>query len=265
MNLTDGSRRQVGHDGPVLYNNRARAGSFGEDAEAYDSARPTYPAALVDDLLAGGALSVLDVGCGTGIVSRLFTARGKQVLGVEPDPRMAQVARSHGLEVETATFEEWDDAGRRFDLLVAGQAWHWVDPVVGAAKAARVLRPGGRIGLFWNRGRVPDGLRQEIDAAYRELAPELTETHPQRQLGPAESLRADGRFRSVQLRAYPHVVEYTTASWLALLPTHSNHRLFDPERRARLLDRIGECIDAAGGHFVIDYNTALVTAVTEGT
>ena len=57
---------------------------------------------------------------------------------------MAEVARRRGLAVEVAAFEAWEPAGRRFDAVVAGQAWHWIDPDAGAAKAAEVLRPGGR-------------------------------------------------------------------------------------------------------------------------
>lgn len=94
----------------MLHEDRRRAGSFGEDAEQYDRARPSYPAVLVDDLLSEGAHDVLDVGCGTGKVARLFLARGCDVLGVEPDERMAAVARRHGVVVEIATFEEWDSA-----------------------------------------------------------------------------------------------------------------------------------------------------------
>jgi SAM-dependent methyltransferase len=98
---------------------------------------------------------VLDVGCGTGIEARQFQAAGCRVLGVEPDPRMAQFARRSGLEVEVAGFEAWDPAGRTFDAVIAGQAWHWVDPVAGAAKAAQVLRPGGRLAVFWNMDQPP--------------------------------------------------------------------------------------------------------------
>jgi hypothetical protein len=68
------------------------------------------------------------------------------VLGVEPDARMAGFARRTGVEVEMATFEAWEPAGRTFDAVVAGQAWHWVNPVAGAAKAAQVLREAGGFG-----------------------------------------------------------------------------------------------------------------------
>ena len=81
----------------MLHDDRRRAGSFGDDADQYDRARPTYPAPLVDDLLDDGTHDVLDVpdvGCGTGKVGRLFAARGCAVLGVEPDERMAAVDRA---------------------------------------------------------------------------------------------------------------------------------------------------------------------------
>jgi SAM-dependent methyltransferase len=109
---------------------------------------------------------VLDVGCGTGIVGRLFQAADCRMLGVDPDPRMAELARQGGLEVEVSTFEAWDPAGRRFDAIVAGQAWHWVDPVAGAAKAAQALRPGGRLAVFWNAFQPPADLNNAFGEAY---------------------------------------------------------------------------------------------------
>src|SRR5206468_196610 len=80
-------------------------------------------------------------------------------------------ARSYGLHVEAGTFEEWDAAGRTFDLLIAGQAWHWVDPEPGARKAAAVLRPGALAAMFWNQARQADGVREAIEGVYARLAP----------------------------------------------------------------------------------------------
>ena len=118
------------------------AQAFGSIAEKYDRARPRYPAALIDAIaerLPGHTL--LDLGIGTGISAEPFRDRGFAVLGVEPDPKMAALARKKGFEVEAGRFEDWDSAGRTFDGVIAGQTWHWVDPVVGAAKAASVLHP----------------------------------------------------------------------------------------------------------------------------
>src|SRR5690348_17343316 len=100
-----------------LHGDRDRASSFGSVAEQYDRLRPSYPGALIDDLVAPRPRSALDVGCGTGKVARALTRRGITVLGVEPDQRMADVARQHGIPVEVATFESWNSTRRTFDLL----------------------------------------------------------------------------------------------------------------------------------------------------
>src|SRR3954470_19463645 len=134
---------------PEPHQYRQAPESFGRGPGRHDRARPGYPDAMVERIVAAGpGPDVLDVGCGTGIVARQFQAAGCTVLGVEPDPRMAGFARRTGVETEVATFEAWDPAGRAFDAVVAGQAWHWVDPVAGAAKAAQVLRPEGRLAVF---------------------------------------------------------------------------------------------------------------------
>src|SRR5689334_123682 len=95
------------------HRHRTVAESFGSNAERYDRARPGYPAALIDRIVAGSpGRDVLDVGCGTGIAARLFQAAGCTVLGVDPDERMADLARRYGVPVEVATFETWDPAGQ---------------------------------------------------------------------------------------------------------------------------------------------------------
>src|SRR6187549_1441761 len=138
---------------------RQVAESFGEDAERYDRTRPRYPDALIERIAAAGP-DVLDVGSGTGIAARQLQAAGCCLLGVEPDARMAAFGRSHGVAAEVSTFEAWDPAGRVFDAVVAGQAWHWVDPVAGAVKAATALRPDGRLAVFWNVFQPPPDLTE---------------------------------------------------------------------------------------------------------
>src|SRR5215471_17834429 len=92
---------------------RQVAESFGSDAQRYDRARPRYPEAMVRQVVAAcPGLDVLDVGCGTGIAARQFLAAGCRVLGVDPDARMADLARRRGVEAEVAPFETWDPATR---------------------------------------------------------------------------------------------------------------------------------------------------------
>src|SRR5271170_1684741 len=166
-------RKQSEQPPPELHKARLMAESFGNDAEGYDRARPGYPDALVARIVAGSpGLDVLDVGCGTGIAARQFQAAGCRVLGVEPDARMAEFARSTGVEAEVATFEAWDAAGREFDAVVAGTAWHWVDPVAGAARAAQVLRPGGRIAPFHHVFQSPPEVAEALAQVYRRVVPD---------------------------------------------------------------------------------------------
>ncbi len=251
----------------MLFENRVRAESFGAAAELYDRSRPTYPAELFDFLLGAHPRRVLDVGCGTGIVAALLAERGCDVLGVEPDARMALIARDKGFEVEVSHFETWTDAGRRFDLVTSGQAWHWIDPTTGLVKAATALRPGGRIALFWNLSRLPEPLSAALDAVYARFAPELAGRstalghYSDRGGGTVASLRGSGDFAALEERSFAWSRSYTTAEWLAQLPTHSDHRTMPEAERAALLDAVGAAIDAQGGAFEMTYDVVLVTAV----
>src|SRR5258708_7699983 len=163
-------RAPAGHT--ESHQQRQVAESFGADAQRYDRARPRYPEAMVHRVVAASpGLDVLDVGCGTGIAARQFQAAGCRVLGVDPDARMADLARQFGVEVEVAAFEGWDQLGREFDAVIAAQAWHWVDPVAGAAKAAQALRPGGRLAVFWNSFQSPADLAAAFAEVHRAVRP----------------------------------------------------------------------------------------------
>jgi SAM-dependent methyltransferase len=252
----------------VLSSDRTRAESFGADALQYDRARPSYPSALVAALVAGRAgLSVLDVGCGTGICARLFAAAGCSVLGVEPDPRMAEVARAHGLFVEESAFERWDPAGRTFDLVTCAQAWHWVDPAVGTEKAASMLPDGGRIALIWNEGVHDPEMAAALDAVYERHTGRLDDYSILLGHGAAErvstsaaALSASGHFTAPAVTAFPWERTYTRDEWLDQLPTHSDHRTLPADRLAALLGAVGDAIDDDGGGIAVHYTAWLVAA-----
>ena len=162
------------------------AESFGVYAERYDRTRPRYPAALVERIVeASPGTRVLDVGCGTGIEARQLQAAGCSVLGIDPDRRMAEFAQRSGLEVEVSRFEEWDPAGRTFDLVVAGTAWHWVDPEAGAVKAGEVLRPHGRLAPFHSLFQLPRPVAESLGEAYRRVLPDSPVDLPAYLLKPA--------------------------------------------------------------------------------
>lgn len=236
-------------------------------ADCYDANRPSYPAALIDELVAARPATALDVGCGTGIVSALLAARGVCVLGVEPDERMAALARAKGIEVEVSGFEAWASQGRQFELLTAGQSWHWVAPVEGAEKAAAVLAPGGRLALFWNLPRLPEHLGDRLRAAYSAF-PEIKlddlavpgGDHTEGVEELLSQLRNHAAFGEVQRQTFPWARRYTTSAWVTLLSTHSAYAVLDADVRTRVLGAVAGAIDAAGGQFELPYDTVLVSA-----
>jgi SAM-dependent methyltransferase len=254
---------------------RQAAESFGADAERYDRARPSYPTAMVDRIVAESpGRDVVDAGCGTGISARLFQAAGCRVLGVDPDPRMAGLARGSGLEVEVAKFEDWDAAGRTFDAVIAGQAWHWVNMAAGAAKAAAVLRPGGRLAVFWNAFDPPAELREAFGAVYQRVVPDspMSAGFWSRPASvqyltmcdrAADGMRQAGAFGDPQTWRFDWSRPYTRAQWLDQVPTFGGFSLLPPDVRAELLAGIGAAVDAVGGAFTVNFATLVATAARD--
>jgi SAM-dependent methyltransferase len=128
-----------------------RALSFGEVAEDYDRFRPAPPEAALDWLLPEPCRDAVDVGAGTGALTRLLVARVERVTAVEPDARMRTVLvrRAPSAIVLEGRAEALPLPEAYADAVLVSSAWHWVDPERAVPEVARVLRPGGRLGLLW--------------------------------------------------------------------------------------------------------------------
>lgn len=205
------------------------------------------------------------------VVTALRTAAASgRVLGVEVDPRMADWARRHGHDVEVAAFEAWAPAGRTFDAVVAGQTRHWVDPVAGAAKAAEVLRPGGRLAVFWNVTHPPPDLEAAFTAIHRRVLPELFASRTYAPTAPdkysplttkaADGIRAAGRFGEPEEWRFDWERPYARDEWLDQLGTSGAHALLSPAEAAEVREGIGAAIGAVGGGFTMRYTAVVVTA-----
>jgi SAM-dependent methyltransferase len=235
---------------------------FDEVPELYDRVRPTYPDELFADLVASSGLhegsSVLEVGCGTGKATRSLAALGCSVTAVEPGAGMAALARERlasfrDVEVETSTFEKWNDRGRRFDVLVAASSWHWIDPSARWRKAHDVLRPGGWLGLIGNvvvrRPGEPEVYPETADL-HEHFAPgNPAWGHPPLE---AEVRGTDGDsgwvsgavglFGSPIVRWYPVVQWFDGNGFADLLRSQSLYRGLDSDVREPLLDAVAERI-----------------------
>jgi SAM-dependent methyltransferase len=134
-----------------------QASSFGAVADVYERGRPSYPAEAIGWLIPAQARRVADVGAGTGKLTRQLHERGLDVIAVEPSAGMREELRRAvpGVPVLAGTGEQIPLADGTVDVVIVAQAWHWVDPERAVPEAARVLAPGGRLALMWNR-RVED-------------------------------------------------------------------------------------------------------------
>ncbi|RNG24500.1 class I SAM-dependent methyltransferase [Streptomyces botrytidirepellens] len=235
---------------------------FNEVPELYDRVRPGYPGQLFTDLAAVTGMdegsSVLEVGCGTGQATRSLAALGCPVTAIEPGADMAALARRRlaafrNVEVERSTFEEWDDRGGRFDVLVAASSWHWVDPSIGWRRAHDVLRPGGWMALLGHvvvrRPGVPEVYAETADLHERFCPGNPDWGHPPledevRTTDKGWGLVGDpgGWFGPTTVRWYPTVQWCDGDGFADLLRSTSPYRRLDRDVREPLLDAVAERI-----------------------
>jgi SAM-dependent methyltransferase len=254
-------------------------GTFDDVALLYDQARPGYPAALFDDVVALSGIPsggrILEIGCGTGQATLPLARRGYQIVCVELGAHLAAVARRNlapypRAQVHVGTFETWPVDAGAFDLTLAATSFHWVDPAVRYTQAAHALKPGGAIALFWShhvRGATDTGFFDAVQLIYERETPELTE-QDSRLLTAAEfgapekaAIEQSGLFGEVAVRGYEWEVTYTATTYIDVLNTYSGHRLLPDARRARLFHAIAELIDTQyGGHITKGYLTNLYVA-----
>lgn len=204
---------------------RGRHGlSFGAAADAYERARPGYPLEAVRALLGATPLEVLDVGAGTGKLTRTLVEAGHRVIAVDPLPEMlARLATAlPDVTSSLGTAEQLPLPDASVDAVVAGQAFHWFDPPLALPEIARVLRPQGVLGLCWN---VRDDSVPWV-AAYDQLV-QAEPAVPRPDLG--------AHFTCAALHEHRHVVSLTPDDLIALAESRSYVIMLTPEQRERVL------------------------------
>jgi len=252
--------------------------TFGSVAEQYDRARPSYPAAVFDDLaeLAGlepGA-RVVEVGPGTGKATVELVRRGYDVTGVELSPDLAEVARRNapGAEIVVTEFERWQPATTGFDAIVATAAYHWIDPDHRYAKPLELLKPGGTLAVLHGRHVLPDDgdpIWAEVQEDYDAVVPHPDNAPPPRPDDvPSEwgdEFRAAGVFDRVEERRHLQPLVYTADEYRDLIGTFSQNIALPPEQRDELFRRIHARIAARPGgtatkHYLLTLTVGLTPA-----
>lgn len=243
------------HSNKPSHLDRDRADSFGQVANDYDRYRPRYPQELIEAVLGGRKdPRLLDVGAGTGILGRQLIAAGASVVAIEPDPQMAEKARSLGLDTEISTFEDWEPAGRTFDIVTFGQSFHWVDPAIALPKIRTLLDPGGTLALAWNnvepQGEPAEALRQALwtfgtEAATVPSSPPPTETAEDPVEHPALPKLRKAGFETEELH-FDEALSYERDAWLSLLFTYSAQLTMPLEQQERLRQELAALIPDTG-------------------
>jgi SAM-dependent methyltransferase len=239
--------------------------TFEEVPELYDRVRPTYPAALFDDLAVLAELPerarLLEIGPGTGKATVPFAQRGFELVGIELGPKLAALARRNlarfpNVEIINAQFETWEPAVADFDAVVSFTAFHWIDPAVRYEKTARLLKQGGALVVVETSHVLPEGgdpFWVEVEDDYREVIPgeeAKLPPAPDEIVGMSEEPAASGRFARAAVRRYLWDVIYSAEEYVGVLETYSGHRALDLELRERLHERIRRRIDARPGREV---------------
>lgn len=216
-------------------------------AEIYARCRPSYPAELIDWIAAtydvAPPADVLDVGCGTGFATRLFTARGYSVVGVDPSPQMLEQARRAGggarydIGESTATGRPTASA----DLIVSGQAFHWFDLGPTLDEYRRVLRPGGACAAFWNHRTDETPFVREYEALMCEFVPGHAERRDTLKELVAD-IRADRRVTEVRDATFPNAQRLDRESLEGRVFSYS-HVHHGVERKAELRAAVGDLFD----------------------
>jgi len=232
---------------------------FEEVPELYDLARPIYPAQVFDDLvsltgLARGA-RLVEIGCGTGQATLPLAERGFEIVCVELGEQLAGATRRKltafpNVEIVNAPFETWDPTEGGFDAVVAFTAFHWINPEVKFAKAARLLRDGGALAVVTTQHVSPDGgdpFWADVQEDYDTIVPSDDNRPPPRPDDVGDlggEIEASGCFRNVAVRRYLWDVSYTADDYISVLDTYSGHRALHHETRQRLYERIHRRIEA---------------------
>ena len=269
---------------------------FDEMAAEYDRVRPAYPDELVDHACAVAGLEagdqVLEIGCGSGQLTRSLLARGLRVTALEPGRNLIMLARQNlegagPVEFENARFEDAALPHGQFRAVFSASAVHWVDPAVGWRKIADVLAPDGTLALLSYFGL--DEQRSSADqeallAAMRKVAPDIAAAWPayrdldatlagaqQRQanvsamwawLGSYDLAQdyAGPLFDDAQIAVMPKLVEHTADELNAIIATMSYYARLSPEQRQALAQEYTAICRRLGRPVRSSIVTALVTA-----
>jgi SAM-dependent methyltransferase len=218
--------------------------TFGAHAGAYERARPEWPAEAARWLVPEGAELVVELGAGTGKLTRALASLGPRVVAVEPDPRMLAVLRGLGLEGVEGSAEAIPFGDGVADAVVAGSSLHWFELELALPEIHRVLRPGGRFGFGWNH-------RDDRHPAIAAMSEAIYEAQARAPRGPrwrsrdwSTELAAGGLFRDVEHGRFEHVLGLPREALHDHLMSYSGVAALTEDERKPVFSKVAALLDS---------------------
>jgi SAM-dependent methyltransferase len=236
------------------------AAGFARAADVYERARPEYPPEaviwLADRLELRPGRVVVDVGAGTGKLTRLLVPTGARVVAVEPQEEMLAVLREAVPEAEAleGSAESLPLADGFADAVAAASAFHWFDASRALPEIARVLRPGGRLALVFNTRDPEDALQRELTEL---LVPHGIRVSWMRDLDPPRTLEARGLFEPPEYTEFRHEQRFDADALVERVASISYVALLPDEERAELLAQVRELGERREAPFAFPYLTQI--------
>lgn len=231
--------------------------TFNEFPELYEKLRPTYPEELIEDIIKYSALTfdseILEIGPGTGQITFPFAKKGYPITGVEIGEKLFTYLQNKFMNyfnttIINSSFEEWESKEKKFDLIISAQAFHWIDPKIGYAKVAKLLKKNGNLALIWIY-HLSTNLIDELDKVYMKYFPDNkkpddVELRISKQI---EEIQDAKQFENLRIYKYPFEIEYTSSQYIDLLDTYSDHRNLDNKIKLKLYNGIRKIINKSDG------------------
>jgi SAM-dependent methyltransferase len=249
--------------------------TFDTVARLYDEVRPGYPDVIIDAIVDLSRLPIeghiLEVGCGTGQITRPFARRGYAILALELGPALAALATEHlrpypRARVIPVAFEDWSIEHAAFDLVLSAQAFHWIDPAPGLVRAAEALKPGGAIALVWHLDRSENtDFYQATQPLYERFLPsdaqrDHVDPLEQRAMRYHDALSQSHAFAGLTTIRHLWQRQYTGPQFLKLLQTFSNHQALPEPAKTQFFEGIEAELARFGNVVTRYYETLLLIA-----
>jgi SAM-dependent methyltransferase len=243
--------------------------SFGRTAEIYERSRPSYPDDAVDWVAArlalGPSATVLDLGAGTGKLSRLLVPTGARVIAVEPQEAMrAQAAVFGGVETMSGSAEDIPLGDHSVDAVTVAQAFHWFRLPEAVHEIDRVLRPAGRLALVWNLWDIEQPLSMELGDLLEAVPRENSRDASIGEFGWREPLEATGLFEEVETARFPNSQTLDVHGLVERVSSISFVAVLDQAERDELLGRVRALAERRGGRVTTTYVTEVMVFARRG-